>query len=83
MNMQEQEIDSRSFPEIWASLTRGERNDLTIEIYKARCCSSYQTICNWAHGRQKPKPVISKEVASVVSRFLKKRILRGTLFPES
>ena len=78
----EKTTDARTFPEIWEKLTHDEKSELTTKLYAAKCCGTPQTIWNWGTGKTRPAPLVRKEIASVVGRFLGARVFGATLFPE-
>lgn len=83
--MQRSEIistDARTFPQIWESLSSAERENLTLEIYKARCCRTRQTIWKWANEKARPSsPLVRESVAKVVSKTIGAKCFGETLFP--
>ena len=81
--MQEKAIDSRSFQEIWKSLSQDEKSDLALKLYNSKCCTTYQTIWNWGTGKTRPAALAREVAASVVGRFIGTRCLGSVLFPES
>lgn len=75
-------IDARSFPQIWATMTASERDDLAIQLYAKKCCKTRQTVWNWANGKKQPNsPLVIDTVAKVVSKAVGSRVLGRTLFP--
>ena len=75
--------DARTFPQIWEGLTSNEREDLTIEIYKTKCCRTRQTIWKWANEKARPgSPLVRETVAKVVSKAIGAKVYPHTLFPE-
>ena len=84
--MQNKEIigtDTRTFGQIWATLSSSQRDDLSIEIYKSRLCQTRQTINNWVNGRSRPAvPLIKDRLAQLVSRTIGSRVIGDTLFPQ-
>ena len=79
--MQENNTDARTFSQIWGTLTQDQKSELSTKLYVAKCCSTPQTIWNWGTGRTRPSPLVRKEAASVVGRFLGSRVYGETLFP--
>ena len=74
--------DARTFPEIWASLTTDEREELHYQLMKSRCTTTRQTVWNWASGKKRPFSVlISNEIAKCVTKVTGKRVIAATLFP--
>ena len=83
-------IDTRTFPEIWKSLNADyEQAELRRSLIGSRCCSTSQTIWNWANGNTQPtEPLVLQKIAEVVSKFLTAQSDKGpievkyqTLFP--
>ena len=76
--------DTRSLPQIWATLTSDEREDLVLRIYNAKACKTRQTVRNWASGRITPgSPLVREAVANCVSKITGTRVLSSTLFPSA
>lgn len=74
--------DTRTFPQIWATLTADEREDLILRIYNSKACKTRQTVRNWAAGRVVPdSPLVKDTVANCVSKVTGTRVLGGVLFP--
>lgn len=83
-------IDTRTFPEIWKSLSANyEQPELRHRLIASRCCSTPQTIWNWANGNTRPTEVlVLQKISEVVSDFLTSLSTTGsvkanyqTLFP--
>lgn len=80
--MQENERDLRAFPEVWGSLSKQEKEELTYQLIKDRCTVSRQTVWNWATGKTRPSsPIIRNAVASSVNKAVGLRVSGATLFP--
>ena len=80
----EKTVDARTFPQIWASLNSSERDELSYQLFRAKCTKTRQTIWNWANGKSQPNmPLIRKAVASVVGKVIGTPVLENTLFPDS
>lgn len=76
--------DTRTLPQIWATLTSDEQEELILRIYNAKCCKSRQTVRNWMSGRIIPgSPLVRDAVANCVSKITGTRVLSGTLFRAS
>ena len=76
--------NTKSFPEIWVTLSETEKDDLCIKLYQKKCCRSRQAIRYWASGSRKPSsPLVRSAIADVVSKQVGARCLAETLFPES
>ncbi len=76
-------IDARAFPQVWESLSDTERNDLALEIYKRKCCTTRQTIHNWATGSITPMPIVRDAVAEAVTKVTGRKVVAKFLFPEA
>lgn len=75
-------IDARSFPQIWALLNQNEREELSRQLYIAKCCKNRQTIWKWGNGKCSPRePLVQEGVCKTVSKFLKVKTTTQTLFP--
>lgn len=73
--------DARTFSQIWESLTQEEKSELSTKLYSAKCCGTPQTIWNWGTGKTRPAPLVRKEIANVVGKFIGARVFGATLFP--
>lgn len=80
--MQEKERDLRSFPEIWGTLTKDERDGVTLQLFKDGCTMVRQTVWNWASGKWQPRTMAMRNaIAASVSKALGVRVFGSTLFP--
>ena len=80
--MQEKERDLRSFPEIWVTLTKEEKEDVTRQLITDGYTLSRQTVHNWASGKWQPRTLAAKKgVAVSVSKAIGLRVFGQTLFP--
>lgn len=73
--------NTRSLPEIWATLTEAERDDLCIKIYQRKCCKTRQAIHYWVTGQRRPSPMAQEAIASIVSKAVGAKCYPHTLFP--
>lgn len=77
-------IESKTFKEIWTDLNGDEKNELARRLYLARCCSTYQTLWNWGTGKVRPSsPLVRDKVASTISKIFGVRVSASSLFPRS
>lgn len=75
--------DARTFPEIWASLSFDDRDELSYQLIKSRCASTRQTIWYWGNNKRRPiSPLIRNEIAKCVTKVTGHRVLGNTLFPQ-
>lgn len=75
-------IDTRSFPEIWAALSKDERDELSLKLFQNKCCRSRQAIHYWGKGEKSPlNPLVRETVAKVVTKQIGAKVLTQTLFP--
>lgn len=80
--MQEKERDLRTFPQIWGTLTKDEKEDVTRRLITDGFTLSRQTVWNWAKGIWQPRTLATKNgVAVSVSKVLGLRVFGQTLFP--
>jgi len=80
--MQTPTVETRSFPEIWATLSKNEKEEVTYQIIKDRCAMARQTVWNWATGKTQPtSPIVRNAVANAVGRALGSKPNGNTLFP--
>lgn len=77
---QKEQLQQKSFQEIWKILTPSEQADVRYELMsKIRC--TMQTVRNYANGRTRPSYPVMKEVASVVSKVTGTKCHPNYLFP--
>ncbi len=75
-------LDTRTFSEIWKSLTRTEQENLKNALLVKGCTTTRQTINNWANDKKRPSLLpVKKAVAQVVSKVIGSRVSGETLFP--
>ena len=75
--------NTKSFHEIWESLTPDQQDDLTADLFKAKCCKTRQAIWWWHTGKKQPiNPLIRETIAKVVSKAIGERVFPHTLFPK-
>ena len=75
-------IDARSFPEIWATLSLNERDELVYSLIRNKCCTTRQAIYYWASGKKAPRNLLLRDtVAKAVGKVTGSRIVASTLFP--
>lgn len=80
--MQEKERDLRSFPEIWGTLSRDEKDNVFVQLVKDGCTTSRQTVWNWASGKWQPRTRAMKNVvAASVAKATGLRVFGTSLFP--
>lgn len=76
--------DARSFPEIWATLTVDEKEELVYELLKTRCCTTRTAINQWGRAVRRPANLLTQEaVAKAINKILGLHVHRTTLFPRS
>lgn len=76
------QINTQTFPEIWASMTASDREELHYQLIKSRCTTTRQTVWNWANDKRRPtSPLIRNEIAKCVTKVTGKRVIANTLFP--
>lgn len=77
-----QAINTESFPKIWAGLTEEQRYSLGGMLIHEKCCTTRQTVWNWANNKTQPTSEdVKTHVAKVVSKVVGSRVLSHTLFP--
>lgn len=76
--------DARSFPEIWATMSAGEKDDLVYELLKSKCCKTRTAIGMWGRGDRQPSNNLTRDViARSIGKVLGLKVLSSTLFPRS
>jgi len=76
--------NTKTFPQIWETLTPGEKDDLCIKFYQRKCAKSRQGVWFWAKGMRKPQnPLVRDTIADIVSKFIGEKCFADTLFPRS
>lgn len=79
---EEKIVDNRSFQQLWKELTRMQKATLQFALIKSRCCTTRQTVWNWATGKKRPVVAAQKEVARVTGLVVGKRQNPEILFPD-
>ena len=76
--------DARSFPEIWATMSAGEKDDLVYELLKSKCCKTRTAIGMWGRGDRQPSNNLTRDViAKSIGKVLGLKVHSSTLFPRS
>lgn len=73
-------IDARTFPEIWETLTPAEQSELRFELTK-NGESSRTSIYNWSKGKCPINVALRKKVADKMNKTLGLNVSHLTLFP--
>jgi len=77
-----QGINTESFPTIWAKLSEEQRYSLGTALVHEKCCTTRQTVWNWANSKTQPvADDVKTHVANVVRKTVGLRVLPHTLFP--
>lgn len=77
-------VETKSFTQIWEALTTDDRLELTGKLLRARCCTTYQTVWNWGKGKTRPPfGLVRDKVTATISSFLKIKTDAKTLFPQT
>lgn len=75
-------INTDSFSKIWAGLTEGQQYSISTALIQEGCCTTRQTVWNWANDKTQPSTKDTKiHVARIVSKVVGSRVLPHTLFP--
>lgn len=75
--------NTKSFQEIWATLSTAERDELSIKFFQKKCCKTRQTVWNWGAGATTPHPLVRDAVCALVSKAIGQKCFSNTLFPEA
>lgn len=76
------QINTNSFQEIWASLTKEQQYLLNTALLHEKCATTRQTVWNWANGKTRPiAEDVKIHVANIVGKVTGTRVLPHTLFP--
>lgn len=76
------DIDARTFPEIWESLTPAERSELRYLLVKNAGCTR-QSVFNWSKGSYPVYRDKRLKVAYIVGHHLHLNVNHMTLFPNA
>lgn len=77
-----QQINTETFAKIWANLTDQQRYSLGTALVHEKCCTTRQTVWNWANSKTQPvADDVKIHIAKVVSKTVGLRVLPHTLFP--
>lgn len=77
---QNSDIDARTFPQIWETLTPAEQGELRFQLTRNGDCSRV-TVYNWSKGMCPASIGLRKKAASTMGKFLGKNVSHITLFP--
>ena len=76
--------NTKSFPEIWQTLSSDEKDNLCILIFQRKCCKSRQAIRQWGAGNRTPRnPIVRDAIAIAVSKAIGQKCYSHTLFPNA
>ena len=82
-NAAKQEICTKTFPEIWESLSKHERSFLRYQLKKNGCANTDMTIWNWGKDKKRPtSAVVKSAISKTITTFIGKKTSPDTLFPE-
>lgn len=77
-----QAINTKTFSEIWSGLTQGQQYSIGTALISEQCCTTRQTVWNWATNKTKPTSLdVKSHVAKIVGKVIGQRVLPDTLFP--
>lgn len=75
--------NTKSFSEIMANATEGQRYSIGTALISEGCCKTRQTVWNWANNKCTPASVDTKiHIAKIAGKVLGQRVSHLTLFPE-
>ena len=75
-------LDKKTFPELWGLLSDVQRADVRLKLLSKKCTTTPQTIYNWADGRTKPvSALVQDTIANVVGQYLGVKLYGRVLFP--
>lgn len=80
-NILDKPIDTRTFPEIYNSLTTPQRYDLTQRFIHAGICTIYQTVWQWSRGTAPRQEISRQAVARILGNYIGAKLPVKTLFP--
>lgn len=72
--------DSRTFPEIWASMTTAQRDHLRRDL-KDRLKVTRAAVWYWYNGQRRPDYLRRKEIARLTSNVIGRKCHPDLLFP--
>ena len=74
-------IDTRSFPEIYNSLTNLQQQDLTVRFFNAGICTCRQAVWQWSRGTAPRQEISRQAVARILGNYIGAKLPVKTLFP--
>jgi len=78
---EKENIDARTFPQIWNSLTATEQAELRDRLMRTGDISR-TALFNWSKGKTSPASIGNKRrVAAAINKFLGYNVSHLTLFP--
>ena len=80
--MQEIVNEKMTFPEVWGSLEKDQKEAVTRQLIVDGWTLSRQTVWNWGTGKWKPRTsAIRKGVTNSINKALGVKYLSTNLFP--
>lgn len=76
---EKESIDTRTFPQVWNSLTRTEQAELRDVLTRNGRCSRV-SVYRWTKGASPISPALRREVASVIRKTFGLPVSHMTLF---
>lgn len=76
------DIDARTFPQIWETLTSAEQAELRDALIKKTSCTR-QSIFNWSNGTSPIYRDIRVKVADTIKKTFGFNVSHLTLFPSA
>ena len=81
MEANTKEIDTRTFPELWQSLSPAEQGEVRYQIMRDTLCTR-QSVHNWANGATPIYRDIRIKVAKSITKVLGLNVSHLLLFPD-
>ena len=76
----ENNLDARTFPEIWETLTLAEQEELRDRLTRYGDCTR-MTLFNWTKGVRPISLAMRRKVAAAMNKYLGLNVSHITLFP--
>lgn len=75
-----EDLDARTFPQIWETLTPAEQEELRDRLTRNGDCTR-MTLFNWTRGVRPISLAMRRKVASAMNKYLGLNVSHLTLFP--
>lgn len=79
-NNTQNQLDARTFPEIWETLTQAEQEEIRDRLTRNGDCTR-MSLFNWTKGVRPNSLALRRKVAAIMNKYLGLNVSHITLFP--